>query len=112
MVRAPYHAARRLVAVAQEHWEAFDGEAALRGGDPLSLPLPRFLNAIYAWCIARVKEPEAFREQVYRTPIRPGAKRRVSDEELAAERAEFAAFAAAFGMAPKPETTTTADASA
>jgi hypothetical protein len=51
----PYEACVRLIAYAGIYWEAFDGELATRGIDPLALAFNRFLNAVYAWVLAEVR---------------------------------------------------------
>lgn len=49
MVPGPYWRAARVVKLARENWEAFDGAQALAGLDPLRLPLPRFCRAVLVW---------------------------------------------------------------
>lgn len=42
---------QKLLALAEEHWVTIDGEAALRGVDPIALPFDRLLNAVYHFAI-------------------------------------------------------------
>lgn len=50
----PYRVAVRLHAVAVERWAELD--AAYITVDLVRLPLDRFLNCVYAWCIERIPE--------------------------------------------------------
>lgn len=38
---------QRLLQLAEQHWVTIDGEAAMRGVDPLELPFDRLLNIVY-----------------------------------------------------------------
>lgn len=65
MVRPPYPAALRLLAIAQDRWAELD--AANLQVDLLRLPFDRFLNAVYAHVIltlriATTMEPSKFNE--------------------------------------------------
>lgn len=44
---------QRLVVTARANWDVFDGWSmtVLAGGDPLRLPLDRFLNLVYYWLV-------------------------------------------------------------
>ena len=97
VVGPPYEVAVRLTAIAADHWEAIDGEAALRGiGSYLELPPVRFYNAILSWCLKHVKDTDRFMAKLT-APV-PGRVRQASDEDLQREREDFAAFASAVGM--------------
>lgn len=63
----------------------------------MELPVDRWLNAIYVWCLRRV-DPEKVDqwEHQLRLPI-PG---RVEPVDVEAEMDDFADFAAAFGVKP------------
>ena len=93
VVRAPSYAAARLSALVQEHWAAFDGEAALAGVEVVDLRPDRFFNAVYAWAIQRVEDRDQFHALVFDPP--EGAE--VSEHVIQAEKSDFDAFAAAFG---------------
>jgi len=101
VVRPPYQVAVRLCLIAQERWVEIDGEAALHGQDLMLLPLDRFLNAIYMWCVQRI-EPDKldqWRSQLW-GPI-PG--RAVTQATVEQDLEQFAAFAGAFGVSkPSP----------
>lgn len=51
MVGKPFTARVRLCVYAATYWQAFDGEFAARGQDPLDLRFDRFLNAVYHFVI-------------------------------------------------------------
>lgn len=51
MVGKPFTTRVRLCSFAASYWQAFDGEFAARGQDPLDLPFDRFLNAVYAFVV-------------------------------------------------------------
>jgi hypothetical protein len=99
MVRPPYEVTLRLLYIAAERWVEIDGEAASHGADLLSLPLDRFLNAVYYWAIQRVDHDDRtqFDMQLYE-PL-PG--REPSPETVKMEMDSFAEFASAFGAAPR-----------
>jgi len=63
----------------------------------MQLPVDRFLNAIYVWCLNRV-EPEKVDQWINQLnmPL-PG---RVEQVNVEAEMDDFAAFASAFGVKP------------
>jgi len=97
VVRPPYAVTVRLVLIARERWPEIDGETALKGIDLTHLPLDRFLNAIYVWCLSRV-EPDKHDQWLFQLtqPI-PG---RVEPVDVEAEMDDFASFASAFGVKP------------
>jgi hypothetical protein len=95
MVRPPYQAVVRLYQIADGHWHYIDGEAAITGaGDLLTLPIDRFCNAISWWALQRVKDSEKFLFDLNK-PF-PG---QVTESDVEQEMADFAAFAAAVGVA-------------
>lgn len=49
MVRKPYRRGARLTLLAAANWVALDGDAALKGINPLRLPPHRFYNYLYVW---------------------------------------------------------------
>ena len=100
MGRPPYPAVVRLLAIAQRHWAAIDGEAASRGADYLSLPFDRFLNAIYWWTVQRVKDPDRFVIEL-EDPLDGSRRREVTEADLAEDGASFLAFTAALGVSPR-----------
>lgn len=107
MVGAPYAAAVRLVAIAEEHWAAIDGASG--DLDLLSLPFDRFCNAIQWWAMQRVKDPANWLADLERPPRNLASGRRsVTDDDLDQDARAFLAFAQAFGM--KPPTTNPAPA--
>lgn len=59
------------------------------------LPIDRFLNAVYVWCLLRVKDEDRDRFLYWLELPPPDAK---PDNE--AEMAAFDSFAAAFGVTP------------
>lgn len=98
MVRPPYITCLRLVAVADQHWEAIDGSAAAEGFDPFDLSPQRFFNFLYYWAMARVKEPDIFEQKLNDPP--PGKSRRASEAERQRDAESFLEFAGAFGVTP------------
>jgi hypothetical protein len=93
----PYYACARLVVTAAQQWDSIDGQASLQGVDLLHLQPRRFFNALYAWMVERVEEPEVFRAALYDPP----PDREPTERQLEREAEDFAAFAAAFGAAPR-----------
>jgi len=94
MVRPPYATVLRCYSLAEEHWEAIDGEAALQGRiSLLTLPINRFCNAIIRWGVEHSKEPAKF---VFEMEKPDGAS--ASDAELEREAQQNAAFFSAFGV--------------
>lgn len=55
MVGKPFTARVRLCSYAATYWQAFDGEFAARGLDPLDLRFDRFLNAVYAFVLREMR---------------------------------------------------------
>lgn len=99
MVRSPYYAVIRIFAVAEDHWDIIDGEAALHGREELTvLPLDRFCNAIVVWALDRVKDKADWLDTLNRPP--GGTKATVTDEALEEDQRAFMAFAGALGIAP------------
>jgi hypothetical protein len=97
VVRPPYPVTVRLTLIAGERWPEIDGETALKGVDLTRIPLDRYLNAIYVWCLERI-EPDKRDQWLFQLaqPI-PGREVPVDVE---AEMDDFAAFASAFGVKP------------
>ena len=98
---APYGAALRLLAIAQEHWAVIDGAAAANGVDLIDLAPDRFFNHIQWWALQRVKDPERFLRDLER-PV-PGIDvvgSTVTEADLEEDAAAFVAFAGAFGVTP------------
>ena len=98
MVRPPYYVTLRLLTIATEQWVAIDGEAALDGVNPITLPLHRFVNYVQAWAVKRVQDPTMWLEQLNAMPIEL-ARRRPSAATMADEGAGFAAFMTQVGSA-------------
>jgi hypothetical protein len=63
----------------------------------MALPVDRFLNAIYAWCLNRVDQEKVDQWLHQLTLPIPG---RVEPVDVEAEMDDFAAFASAFGVKP------------
>ena len=99
MVCPPYEVVVRILGIAQEHWEAIDGEAASKGCDYLTLPIDRFCNVIMWWAMQRVKDVDEFKRKMYE-PL-PGQAR--SEEAVAQDMQSFDAFASMFGVKPDAE---------
>ena len=66
MVRKPYRRGVWLTGLAAAQWREIDGEAALRGVNPLRLPPHRFYNFLYAYFTRGMDEEkrEAFDLQI------------------------------------------------
>ena len=92
--RPPYAGVVRLFYIAQDRWPEIDGQASLNGVDLMSLPIYRFINAIYAWSLERVEDRQKFDDAIF-APIAG----RVTDADVEREREAFAAFASGFGGA-------------
>jgi hypothetical protein len=99
VVLPPYVTCLRLVAVADQHWEAIDGDLAHQGIDPFDLNPQRFFNLLYYWMLARAKDPDQFEMRLNEpAPGKPGG--RVSESERQRDAESFLAFAGAFGVTP------------
>lgn len=59
MVGPPYRVVLRLCAIAADRWAEVD--AAYPSIDLIRLPIDRFCNFVYTWCIKYV-DPKAFEE--------------------------------------------------
>ncbi len=93
MVGPPYQVCLRLYGIAAARWQEIDGTCAQAGGfDPLSLPIDRFCNMIYAWAVERVKDREEF-DQMLTAPL-PGSKVKKPDPTSAELQDEGASFMA------------------
>ena len=95
MVRPPYGIALKLSLIAQELWEEIEGYATLHGGDLNGLSPARFFNAIYAFCINRLAQAGAQRDQFdyeLTKPV-PGLEEQAVD--VSGEMAAFGALASA-----------------
>ena len=90
--RAPYAAALRLYAVADERWAEI--EAHYIAIDLLRLPPAKFLNAVYAWCVKYMDPEDREKWDIMLTAPLPGAEKRRQSSEAEVE-AEGAAFLAA-----------------
>lgn len=102
MVGPPYQVAVRLILIAQERWVEIDGEATLKGGqvhDLMMLPVDRFLNAVYVWCIQRLSEEDFDR---WVTELNAPLLGRETERDHIAEMDAFASFAGAFGVKARP----------
>lgn len=63
----------------------------------MALPVDRFLNALYAWCLAHI-DPEKIDQWEHQLTLPIPGRARTVDVE--AEMDDFAAFASAFGVKP------------
>lgn len=81
----------RLVAIANLNWVVIDGEAAMRGVNPITLPMHRFVNYVQAWAVARVKDPAMWLEQL-NAPELGQVRRQPTAATMADEGAGFTAF--------------------
>jgi hypothetical protein len=88
----PYRAVLAVYLIAVERWEIIDGEAALQGVNLLDLTIRRFYNAIYAWAIQRVKDPEEFDQRLAALDSGP---RIVTEQTVQGEMDAFAGLMAA-----------------
>lgn len=91
MGRAPYATCVGLLATAAGGWEILDGEAALKGVDPIRLPFHRFLNLIYYWAIRSMNEEK--RAEFDTLLLQPPKSRAEKPSQMEAED-EGAAFLA------------------
>lgn len=66
----------------------------------MSLPLSRFLNAIYMWCVDRIAEDDLERFKFELEKPTPGAPE--SAVMIEQEQEAFAEFASAFGVLTPP----------
>lgn len=62
------------------------------------LPLDRFVNAIYAWCLRRIA-PDDLDKWLFQLN-EPFPNQRPTEMTVEAEMDQFAAFAGAFGVRP------------
>jgi hypothetical protein len=94
VVHPPYVTVQRLIAIAQDHWTAIDGEAAAQGQDRFDLSIDRFCNFIEWWALQRVRDADEFLRKLNA----PAPGKKPTREQLAEEADQFASFAAAFGV--------------
>lgn len=91
----------RLVWTVADHWQVFDGWAAARNVEPLTLPLHRFLSLIYYWLVkdADDKGVAKLDRDLWRPPtgVKPPPGSPWSPE---VELAGFDALAAQLGITP------------
>lgn len=96
---------QRLLATIKAHWVAFDGWAVtvLAGGDPLRLPLDRYLNLIYHWLTdgADREEIAKFDKRLWMPPKGVAAPKG-SPWSAEAETGAFRAFVAQVKGVVKP----------
>jgi len=97
MVVPPYFICLRLQAIAGQHWQAIDGQAALKGIDPFDLPVDRFFNYVYQWAM---EHSGGKAEQVQRKIETPPAGMKPSEMVAEQEGKDFTDFAKAFGVTP------------
>lgn len=85
--RTPYEVALRLYAIAAERWAEVD--PSYPGVDLLRLPVHRFLNYVYAWCVARI-DPEKLEQWHWELnqPL-PGRERVITDAQAEEEGQGF-----------------------
>lgn len=90
MVRPPYPAVYRLYAIAEDRWAEID--AAYAQVDLVRQPVHRFLNLVYAWCVAHI-DPEKREDWEYQmnAPI-PGRETQVSEATAEVEGEGFLAM--------------------
>lgn len=83
----PYQVALRLYLIAAERWPEVD--AAYPSVDLIRFPPHRFLNFVYAWCLARI-EPDKLEEWLYllNQPL-PGQEKKVTDAMAESEGESF-----------------------
>lgn len=104
MGRPPYTVIWRLYAYAREYWQEINGETAYQGVNLLILPLDRFCDAIYWWCVQRVEDRAKFDYEL--TKPAPGD---TSELAIQAEQDSFAAFMAMGSMSDGVARTALAD---
>jgi hypothetical protein len=93
---------QKLLRLADEHWVTIDGEAALRGVDPMSLPFDRFLNAVHHFA-TREGSPDAVRKfeiRLWMPP--PGVVATRGPWSAEAETRAFKALKAGLGSPKAP----------
>lgn len=98
MVQPPYGEAVRLISVAAEAWDLFEGKYTSQGIDPLQLSLRKFLNLIYFTLLEATAgdEGKAVKmKQELAAPL-PGRAHKVSQQTI---DSEMAMFKKAAGMA-------------
>jgi hypothetical protein len=94
VVLPPYWEVERLVQIAEQGWEVFDGRLAAQGIDPLDLNLRRFCNLIYTTALEAIgrsgkeEDIEKFERELRDPPAdlvesRPDVAERVVQEEMA-----------------------------
>jgi hypothetical protein len=90
VVRTPYQVAQRLYAIAEMHWAEID--AHYLPVDLIRLPPHRFLNAVYAWVIARI-DPQKVEEWLaqLQAPLPGAEKKKPTQAQIEAEGADFMA---------------------
>lgn len=91
MDRAPYPAALRLYAIAEDRWAEID--ATYYQADILRFRPDRFLNCVYTWCLDRI-DPEKREEwdAMLESPLDPKAKAKPTDSQVESEGAAFMAL--------------------
>lgn len=87
MVRPPYQVTYRLYAIAGARWAEID--AAYASVDLIRFPAHRFLNCVWAWCLARVPGDKVEEWIIEMNAPLPGQKREVSEVEAEIEGRGF-----------------------
>lgn len=92
MGRTPYQIALRLYAIAAERWAEID--AAYSGVDILRLPIHRFLNYVYAWCVERINPEKLEQWQWELEQPLPGQEKKPTEGQTEDEGQGFMDFMA------------------
>jgi hypothetical protein len=95
--RTPYQVALRLYAIAEERWAEVD--AAYPSVDLLRLPIHRFLNYVYAWCLERVEAEKLEQWRWEMNQPLPGREKDVTDAQVEEEGRGFMDLMTAMGGA-------------
>ena len=100
MVLPPYEECLKLIAIAAHDWDQFDGRCAQAGLDPFGLPFRRFLNLIHFTAMEALAYDDVEKAKYlnYLESPLPGRERKVSQDTIDEEMAQFMAATGAQPM--------------
>jgi hypothetical protein len=88
--RPPYQVVYRLYLIAEDRWAEIDGTYA--HVNLLRLPIYRFLNCVYTWCIEHLDPSKREEWDTLLLAPLPGREKEVSEVQVEQEGAAFMAL--------------------